>query len=334
MVSEYLGWSTIRPGLAVRLHGIFILFYKVKIPLLAYIWTVKNLTGFKSVRSDRQQDPVRNPKFFTAVSLIWALFLGLLMVLPGSVAPAFANDPPPPPSCRALDAGVTKNGHHLQNNIKVEPVFARKMYADFRAGYDAMYIAYQITNTTGTTLTNAWITLDGWDASSVVSPASIRETEQRIPSLANNATTTKYFLVKASAYSEANQSHTVRIWTGGYRATESLTCTSTIEGVQRSISARANKITSIAATTPVLGGQMTITVAGAPGTVGQGSSPDNDIMTMSPTNYSSWPSGALRLSEVKIIVTPANNQAATNACAGTNGGAQYLSRQRPQSAVR
>lgn len=266
--------------------------------------------------ADRQRDPVRTPKFFTAVSLIWALFLGLLMVLPDSEAPAFAAGSPE--SCRASDAGVTKNGHHSEPDIKVEPVFARKMYADFRAGYDAMYIAYQITNTTGATLTNAWITLDGWEASSVVSPASIRETEQRIPSLANKATTTKYFLVKASAYSEANQSHTVRVWTGGYRATESLTCTSTIEGVQRSISARANKITSIESTTPVLGGQMTITVAGAPGTVGQGSSPDNDIMTMSPTNYSSWPSGALRLSKVSATIT--TTQQKFDDCGVTNGG--------------
>jgi hypothetical protein len=255
------------------------------------------------------------------IGLLCGLLLGtLLSVPPMATTPSWANTLPQD-SCRAVKVDEKKeNGHFIQGGLRIEPIFANRMYADFRAGYDAMYIGYRVTNNTGATIQNAWITLDDWSASPAISLASAREGDQRIGTLTNGQTVTKFFLVRASSYATAAQSHAVRLWKDGYREKETLACTSTIQGVQRSLAARANKVTGITATAPVLGGEMTITVTGAPGQVGPGSAPDFDVMTLSPTTFSAWPSNALRLKKVSAKVTVLAQERGT--CASTNSGGQ------------
>jgi hypothetical protein len=210
-----------------------------------------------------------------------------------------------------FESDSKKNGFFENTNLRIEPVYAKRMYADFRAGYDAMYIAYRVTNRNDAATGDLWISLDNW-GNSPVQLARSRDSLQRIGSVPGSTTDkgvktlgarTSYFLIKADRYTDDRQTHTVNIWSGSNRTTPLISCTATIDGVQRSISARANKVTSIVASPVVVGSTMTITVKGTPGTIGSGSaSPDGDVMTLSPTNYSAWPTVALELTNVSTKV--------------------------------
>ena len=224
-------------------------------------------------------------------------------------------------SCRAGQVVATKltNGKHAPAGVglTIEPVFANGIYADLSAGYDAAYVAYQIESTSDRS--NVWVTLDDWmnednpSTPPVVTVSRSREGEQFIGSLSANVPKTVYFLLRATGYTTDKQSHVVNVWERGYRNTFITKCKTNIEGVKRSISARANKVTSIATSIdpdlpPALGDTFTITVKGATGNVGSGSSaPDFSVMTLSPTSYSQWPSASLRLEDVNTrLVTRAN----------------------------
>lgn len=241
-----------------------------------------------------------------AVLLISGLFSVPSLILPQQDASASS-----PPSCRSLvltsggqgNTVIDRNGHYDQNNLRIEPIYAKRMYADFRAGYDAMYIGYRIQNLTNNTdFSNLWLSLS--DFTPGIQPVNARQNDVFIGNLNSGSTVTKFFFVKATDFTTATQSHLVTVTNGQPGVSDTTTrasCQADIDGVYRSISAKANKVTSITvnrAASLAIGDTFSIVVEGTPGRVGSGSDPDRRVMTLSPANSSSWPAGALQLESV------------------------------------
>ena len=193
------------------------------------------------------------------------------------------------------------DGTSTQNTTKVTASHGKVFYIDSGQGQnlDASYVAYKIDNTNGTTAkSNVWVTLDTFTGG-VVKLANPRDATQSMGSLAASGTNTAFFLLKASMSSTAAQSHVVHVYSGKpgtAGATEIYSCTFSFSKVAETIKASANKVQSVSSvTTSVLGSNLTITVNGASGTIGQGSSIDGAMIWLTPAAKSTWPTQALRL---------------------------------------
>jgi hypothetical protein len=256
-------------------------------------------------------------KSLMGVAVLIALFSQLL----SPISPAQAALSTVTKICRSTDGTGTTlesnaiyNGYYQASGIKIVPVYSKRMYVDLRNNFNATYIGYKVTNLSGATINNLVVELTGFTGG-VVSPATANDTSFTIGTLANSASKTTYFFVKATGSSAVDQRHDVRVSTDdGVTKTEKAACYTNIQAVQRSLSASANKVTSIttSTSTPALGQTMTVTVIGAPGNVGAGELPDNSIVAMSPASYASWPTKALRLESVELTI-----KGLTNAAAGT-----------------
>jgi hypothetical protein len=210
-----------------------------------------------------------------------------------------------------------RNGFFEKEGIRITPVFSKRMYVDVSRGFDATYIAYRVTNVSGGPLNNLTIELTDFQGS-VVSPATDADTFRRIGTLTNNSSLTAYFLIRATTASLVNHRHNVRVNEddGLGTKTEKAACYTDIEGVKRSLSASANKVTSIFTpqTAPALGSTFDVIVAGAPGKVGNGENPDGSIIAFSPASQSSWPSKAIRLENVEVTVRGIQSQSTASSC--------------------
>lgn len=126
--------------------------------------------------------------------------------------------------------------------------------------------------------------------------------------------------MKANGPTLRAQSHLVSVYEGNPSLTGAnllYTCTFSFSKVKETIAANPNKVTAVT-TSPsttsnlTLGSTFSVTVTGDTGTIGAGSSPDADMMWMSPVARSSWPSRALRLES--SVVKFANNTVGVDSC--------------------
>ncbi|WP_138274899.1 beta strand repeat-containing protein [Rhodoluna limnophila] len=281
------------------------------------------------VSPNRQQSfaDVRSKKSLIAVGL----FIALMAQLFAPISAANASLSTVTALCRSTNgAGTTLetnplyNGYYQTNGIKIVPVYSKRMYVDPRNNFNATYIGYKITNTTGSAINNVVVELTGFTGGAV-SPATSNDTFFRIGTLeaagtAQNpnlaASKTAFFYVKASGASAVDQRHDVRVSTDdGVTKTEKATCYTNIQSVQRSLAASANKVTSIttSTSTPTMGSTLDVTVIGSPGKVGSGELPDQSIIAMSPASYAAWPTKALRLEKVELQIK-ALGPSAISAC--------------------
>ncbi len=232
--------------------------------------------------------------------------------------------------CRSTGNGATyqssatSNGFYLDSakNLRIVPIFSKRMYVDGSRNFNATYIGYRVTNTGASAYNNLTIELTGFTGG-VISPATDADSFRRIGTLAGSASANVYFFMKASGATDTTQRHDVRIYTDdGVTKTQQTSCYTETLGVERSLAASANKVTSITVTgTPALGETLVVTVRGAPGKVGQGESPDGSIIALSPASYASWPSKAVRLENVSLKVFGIQSTSAGNACiTGTQDG--------------
>jgi hypothetical protein len=228
------------------------------------------------------------------------------------------------PFCRSTtgtgltqETNVLRNGYYQQNNIRVEPVFPRKLRVDPTRGFDGAYIGYRLTNVSATVRSNIWIQISGLTPDrtnprpiELVDSSEDRQFVGVLP--VRNASNRhfpvgKYFFIRSSSLTELTQWHEVRIWNGLPNAVGSTvlaSCRTGIEGATRSLAANANKVTSIVQTeTGSVGGTIAVNVFGAPGTVGSGDSTDGSIIAMSAAMKSNWPVRSLRLEQVSLRVT-------------------------------
>lgn len=245
---------------------------------------------------------------FTALGLLF----GLLAAIPLSFTFPNTAGAVALPVC--ADSGYTKSG----TNIKITPSHGKVMYIDtgVTPRIDAAYVGYRITNNTGAALSGYWVSLTDFRGN-VISLANSGDTNLQlidnsspVPDVANGATKTVYFLIKATTSTKTLQTHTVSIYSGrpdAVSATAISQCDFSFTKVAETIKAAANKVTAVTvdAASPSIGQLVTVTVNGAGGVIGAGSADVGKILWFSPAAFSSFPTTSLRLESVKLKV--ANN---------------------------
>ncbi len=232
---------------------------------------------------------------------IIALILGLF---------AHLNLPQP----AAATAAACSTGAAAQNGIAVAPSHGQAFYIDTGASpkLDAGYIGYRVTNSTGSTQGDLWTTVNGFTGG-VLGLANSLDRYQQVATLANTSTAASYFLLKANAATATPQTHHVQVWNGRPDLPASnllYECVYTFSAVKETIKAAANKVTDtgygaaaaieVSNTAPELGQSITVSVEGQTGTIGAGAAPDGSIVWLTPAAVSSWPTRALRLTNVSV----------------------------------
>lgn len=226
------------------------------------------------------------------IGLIFALVAQSAITVPATAAA--------PVAC--ADAGTT------QSSITVTPSHGKVFYIDSGQGQsiDAAYVGYKVV--AGAAKTNLWMKLDTFTGGAV-SLANAADASNQLGDIANAGSETGFFLLKAATSSSSAQSHVVRVFTGNPSlagATEIFSCTFTFLKVKETIKAAANKISSNFPTVTnsgIVGGNLVVTVEGATGTIGSGtSSPDGKSIWFSPAAKSSWPTSSLRLTTTSVSV--------------------------------
>lgn len=278
------------------------------------------------------------------LAILTFLLTGLQLSDISGLSPAIAADPVTG-LCRSSNGdGLVKepsanlNGYYTSlasrdsdsiTGLKITPVFSKRMYIDASKNFDATYIAYQIENTTTTAYPKAKVTIDY--IGTFVKPVSDEDKVATIdiPAQVTTGTggsavtttgkATVYFMVRATGPTDVFQKHEVRVLTSA--AVQLAGCYTDIEGVQRSISASANKVSSITVDPQTLALDQTFTVAvsGAPGTIGSGSAPDYSVMAFSPASSSSWPTMAVRLEAVTFVLKGFKGNSTFPECRATLG---------------
>jgi hypothetical protein len=230
-----------------------------------------------------------------AVALVIALFGGLL-------TSSLAVAPPAEAATAVCNAAVEQNG------ITVSPSHSTVFYVDSASSQrmDASYLGYVVSSTTARS--DLWVSVGGFAGGSVVL-ADPADAVRSLGSLSASASQTAYFLVKATTPSSRAQTHTVTVHSGMpglASSTELATCSFSFAQVKETIKANANKVSAVT-TSPAstaglsLGQTFTVTVEGDTGLIGEGtSSPDRDMMWLSPAARSSWPAGSIRLESTRI----------------------------------
>ena len=252
-----------------------------------------------------------------AFSVVLALVAGLFSSVLGASTPAQAVVP-------ACSSTTTQNG------ITIAPSHGSVFYIDSAASQrmDASYLGYVVSSTTARS--DLWVSVGGFAGGSVTA-ADPNDTARSIGTLAANGSGTAFFLVKAGAPTTRAQAHTVTVYSGmpGLAASTALaSCIFSFSQVKETIKANSNKVTSVV-TGPVdtagmtVGQTFTVTVEGDTGQIGEGtSSPDKDMMWLSPAARSSWPAGSVRLesSRIQLGTTLSNARSCTteNTCQFSN----------------
>ena len=234
-----------------------------------------------------------------------ARFLSVLLFVVTALSWGAVSAPP----ATAADCGTT----YTQGTLSLEPSHGKVLYIDsgVTPRIDAAYIGYRITNTSGSAF-NGWVSLSNFTGG-VVGLANPKDAYQQLPEIPANGTKTVYFLVKASISTKVAQTHTVSVFTtrpDASGASASLSCEYSFTKVAETIKAAANKVQSVTVSgdgTPELGEQITVTAYGNTGTIGAGSSDVGPILWFSPNSFSTFPTAAVRLESVRLVIAENDN---------------------------
>lgn len=212
-----------------------------------------------------------------------------------------------------------------QNDITVVPSHGSVFYIDTGVDpvLDAGYIGYQVTNGTGSPQDDLWAEVSDFSGG-IVTLNNAGDSMFKLPELADTETSTSYFMLKATGATTSAQTHVLKVYDHRpdlSNATLLYECDFSFAKVQETIKAAANKVNDnglstadaieVTDTSPELGQTITISVEGQTGQIGQGSTPDYDIIWLTPAAVSSWPSSALRLESVSITFDGNGNWATT-----------------------
>jgi len=165
----------------------------------------------------------------------------------------------------------------------------------------AMYVAYQIRNDTGSTYPDLWVTIGDFTGGSV-SLGPFEDGVVHLGPLAPGQVKAAYFHVQAGFETAAAQGHTIRVHPtrppAGTLASGSFTMT-----VEETIQANANQVETVVAgpNPPQVGGLVTVTVQGRSGTIGA-----DHILAFNPAAYLSWRSDAYELVLSTLVLTGGN----------------------------
>lgn len=164
-----------------------------------------------------------------------------------------------------------------------------------------MYIGYSITNTAATTSPDIWVKLDTFSAATVRLGAG-EDGVYHLGPLAAGETKPVYFYLTINGdpgdIGILNETFQVNIYNndpalGG----EVCDTTDTINAVDETIDANANKVVTSVATAnpPTIGSLMTITVVGETGEIGS-----SQLFKLSPASLSTWPADTFKMMDVHV----------------------------------
>ena len=223
----------------------------------------------------------------------------------------------PPASAAVACVASDTTGNASGTNFTVSPSHGKAFYIDSSSGQniDAAYVGYVVSSAAAKS--GLWASLDGFTGG-VVSLANALDGNQPMDAMSAGASQTMYFLLKASSATSTAQKHTFKIWDrrpdlAGASALYS--CDYSFIRVRETIKANPNKVNGVTVATQSganalkVGEAVTVTVEGDTGTIGAGSTPDNSSMWLSPVVRSNWPTRAIRLESVSILVNPDRIQA-------------------------
>jgi phosphodiesterase/alkaline phosphatase D-like protein len=190
-----------------------------------------------------------------------------------------------------------------QANISVTPSHGKVMYIDTGQGQNinASYVGYKVT-TTGS-FSDVWVELDGFE-NDIVQLANPADQYMQLGEI-NTSSKVAYFLLRADRPTTTAQTHNVRVFNGNPEAagnTELYSCTFSFQKVRETIKAAANKVSSVTSNSvSAIGDELIVTHRGITGIIGAGSSPDLDMIWISPASNAAWPTRALKLTNVQVI---------------------------------
>lgn len=249
------------------------------------------------------------PRLFKQISSLIStttLTLGLLAAIPLTLSfPSAAN-------AAACAAGATSGVY------TVSPSHGEVFYIDtgVTPRLDAAYVGYKIR--TSSAKSNLWVKLSSFTGGQITLANSNDELQQ-IPTLAAGAGNEKtaFFLLKASGTATTtNQTHTMTLYEGNPNrgGTSVYTCDFAFDEIQETIKASANKVQTISvpSNNPSLGSLVEVVVTGTTGQPGAGKNPDGDIIWVTPSGFSTWPTSALRLESTTLILDQDANFNTTN----------------------
>ena len=245
-----------------------------------------------------------------------ALLSGALLAgfLTGVVPAIPVLDAAAPAAATNASTSCLNSSNYDYGPVTVTPLHGKAFYTDLRNGFDATYVGYRIENDSNSNaIKDLWLEIGNFrtaaGGSSVMSLANPADAYQPIGDLAAGGSKVIYVLLKATAVSETEQRHDIRIHQGYPNGTTSLheadaLCYFGFTKVFRTLAASANKVTSVSVntTSPRLGGTVVATVNGRTGVGGAGSAPDFSVMWLSGASQSTWPTRALRLESTAITV--------------------------------
>ena len=166
-----------------------------------------------------------------------------------------------------------------------------------------MYASYEVTNTGGSTIADVWVDITNFTGG-VVNLAPTEDGVVQLGAMAPGQKKTAYFYLRATATSASAQHHTVHVYASRPPTAPALTQNFSINSVQSTINANANKVTTVVSgpNPPQVGGIVTITVTGQTGTIGA-----PPVLAFSPATDVSWPAMVFEMISTQITLSGSPN---------------------------
>ena len=195
-------------------------------------------------------------------------------------------------------------------NITVARVSSPTLFVDLGNSppLDSAYAGYEITNNTGSTISDLWVTASNF-AGPFLSLSTNEDGITHFGSLAAGAKAYIYFYYQASAITAVGETHDISIFDGSPAVVSSTCQTSFSLTASTDITANNNTVSAIFATPDPaeLGGLAVITVEGDTGTIGSAG-----IFSMTPAALSTWRADTFEMFEASITMTGGNTGTVDN----------------------
>ena len=201
-------------------------------------------------------------------------------------------------TCASVNIPVAQKSHPLSGSVYL-------FYVDHSppGSHPAVtnsYVAYQITNNTGSALSDVWVKLENFTGAKI-ELAGNETGIYHVGPLANGASSNVYFFLKSTASSGANQKHDVTVYNGNPSAVASTCATNFNYTITNEQLASANKVDAtfvypVLPSVPEVGAQAQLGVQGNTGTIGAAG-----IFQANPAGLNSWPANVFVLYDVSTV---------------------------------
>lgn len=246
------------------------------------------------------------------------------LTAPGFIAPANAL------VCSAAGSNVSMTALHRASGSGWGAANYKPFYADIKGGVSgktSSYAGYAIDGSLVSGVADLWIKLSGFSsniglATNQAAAVPVRDKYKNTGGIEDATKRVAYFFLSTSYSgndSTADETFTIQLFNGNPNLGGSELCNATdgFSGIIDTLSASANKVTSVTttATTAVLGSNFTLTAVGQTGTMGAGDSSDQVSVgrddfgpfVISPSITNTWDANAFNLVGVSYVIDTNNN---------------------------